>query len=152
MNCPYHPNSPAIRVCQGCGVKFCNTCAPLKKGKTFCKNCRDDIAYVKEREIQRAIEAPPEGDEKYQPKGKDIQLNRIDRLVQKAEAKATHLTTVRRCIKHSDREAVAACCQCKKYLCEKCIAFEDKEDLFCNDCWSKIPLAKRLSRKSKGRW
>jgi len=152
MNCPYHPNAPAIRVCTECGGHFCSTCAPLKKGKTICKQCKEDMMYVMEK---TGLPVAGEGaslSERHKPSSKDIKTNRMSRLVQKAEDQAKHLKSVRICAFHKEIEAVAACCQCKKNVCEKCIAFEDKEELFCPDCWTKIPLAKRLSRKSKGRW
>ena len=147
MNCPYHPNSPAIRTCTECGGHFCSRCAPLKKGKTICKQCREDLNYLQEKEGSL-----PTGGDKLKGRGKHIKTNRISKMLQKAQAKAEHMKSVRTCSFHKEIEAVAACCKCKKNVCEKCIAFEDKKDLYCPECWQKIPLALRLSRKSKGRW
>ena len=149
MNCPNHPSVLALRVCPECGGQFCNSCAPLKQGKTLCKNCKEEIAIIKGR--QGGDEAVPSEDGDSQ-KGKHVQSNRIGNLIKSAEAKVKHLASVRVCGKHQEVEAVAACCRCKKNLCEKCIAFEHKDDLICQECWAKIPLSLRLSRKSKGHW
>jgi hypothetical protein len=150
MNCPNHPSMPALRVCQECGGHFCNTCAPLKLGKTICKECRLDIAVLKDREKQKGDGEGKEED--YVLKGKDVQQNRIGNLVKTAQERQAYLASVKVCITHKDIQAVASCCRCKKNLCEKCIAFENKEDLICQDCWKKIPLSLRLSRQSKGHW
>jgi len=150
MNCPNHPNIPAIRVCQDCGNHFCNTCAPLKQGKTLCKVCRTDQMYIKEREKQKTFEGGAEDEQT--GKGKDVQQNRIGNLIKNAQEKQAYLASVKLCVHHRDVQAVASCCRCKKNLCEKCIAFEHKEDLICQECWKKIPLSQRLSRQSKGHW
>jgi hypothetical protein len=150
MNCPNHPNIPAIRVCQECGAHFCNTCVPLKQGKTICKDCRKDLIYIKERDKQKAGEERAEED--LSPKGKDVQQNRIGNLIKTAQEKQAYMASVKICVNHKDLQAVASCGRCKKNLCEKCIAFEHKDDLICQECWKKIPLSQRLSRQSKGHW
>jgi len=126
-------------------------CAPLKGGKTLCGDCKKDMAILKEREKQTEGEGPLKRED-YIRKSREVKQSRMGDLLKTANAKWKHLSTVKICINHNDIQAVAACCRCKKNICETCIAFENKDDLICKDCWKKIPLSQRLSRQTKGHW
>jgi len=151
MNCPNHPNASAIRVCVECGQHYCNACVTLKRGKVLCRNCREDKAYLDEKEEQKEVALPKDpakAYKEYSDKIKDIKASKLQTMLKSAEMK---FKSGKLCGFHPGIEAVAACVRCKKNLCESCIGFEDDKELICKECWNKIPLTARLSRKSKGR-